>query len=43
MKIWYYIGEPAMFGGKFEDTILDFKILSVCDVKGWNFEYSEHF
>ena len=25
MKIWFYIGEPAMFGGKFKDAILDSK------------------
>ena len=40
MKQCIYVGEPAAlrFGGNFEDTIVDFKILTVCDVKERNFE-----
>ena len=37
MKQWLYVGEYKIWN--FEDTILDFKILTAFDVKERTFEY----
>ena len=41
MKQWLYVWVPATskFVGNFEDSILDFKICSFCEVKERIFEY----